>query len=175
MARKLAAFVIPNLLKFEQIFDYGCSDVWHYPLVMLIRSLVAKLDFAMVREFYAKAPDYWQLVEGKEPFLQKARDFFTDTPPNCDPKVSLRLDLFLGLMVLGPWAWNRRNGKEFLRHIEEYARRQSEGEMLFLAVLDINSRGRAFSEREGFSATGFSRAITIGDIQTKVHKLAKSS
>ncbi|MDB0059841.1 GNAT family N-acetyltransferase [Planktomarina sp.] len=160
-------------MKFEQIFDYGCSDVWHYPLVMLIRSLVAKLDFAMVREFYAKAPDYWQLVEGKEPFLQKARDFFTDTPPNCDPKVSLRLDLFLGLMLLGPWAWNRRNGKEFLRHIEECAR-QSEAEKQFLAVLGLNSRVRAFWEREGFSSTGSSRTITIGDIHTKIHRLIKN-
>ena len=92
---------------------------------MLIRSLIPKSDLTIVHEFYAKAPDYWQLAEGQEPGLQKARDFFTDTPPpNCDPKVSLRLGLFLddrlsglaeislgfrtagdaylGLMVLGP-------------------------------------------------------------------------
>ena len=103
---------------------------------MLIRSLIAKSDLAIVHEFYTKAPDYWQLAEGQEPGLQKARDFFTDTPPNCDPKVSLRLGLFLGdrlsglaelffgfltagdsylsLMVLGPWARNYGNDKKFL-------------------------------------------------------------
>ena len=111
---------------------------------MLIRSLIAKSDLAIVHEFYAKAPDYWQLVEGKEPFLQKARDFFTDTPPNCDPKVSLQLGLFLdnrlsdlaelsfgfptanpaylGFMMLRPWARNRGNGRKFLKYIEECAR-----------------------------------------------------
>ena len=110
---------------------------------MLIRSLIAKSDLAIAHEFYAKAPDYWQLAEGQEPGLQKARDFFTDTPPNCDPKVSLRLGLFLGdrlsglaelsfgfrttgdpylsLTVLGPWARNRRNGRKFLKYIEKCA------------------------------------------------------
>ena len=113
---------------------------------MLIRSLIAKPDLAIVHEFYAKAPDYWQLAEGREPGLQKARDFFTDTPPNCDPKVSLRLGLFLddrlsglaelsfgfptadhpylGLMMLRPWACNRGNGRKFLKHVEECARQK---------------------------------------------------
>ena len=70
---------------------------------------------------------------------KKETDFFTDIPPNCDPKVFLRLglflddrlsslvelsfgfptagDLYLGLMVLGPWAGDHGNGKKFLRHI----------------------------------------------------------
>ena len=99
--RKIAAFVIPDLLRFEQILDYGCSDGWYYPLTMLIRSLVAKSDLAIVNEFYAKTPDYWLLAEGQESGLQKARDFFTDTPPNCDPKGSLRLGLFLGNRLSG--------------------------------------------------------------------------
>ena len=136
---------------------------------MLIRSLIAKSDLAIVHEFYAKAPDYWRLAGGQEPGLQKAKDFFTDTPPNCDPKVSLRLGLFLdyrlsglaeisfgfptagdaylGLMVLGPWARNHGNGKEFLDYIEICCQ-QTGCRELFLAVLDINPRGRAFWERE---------------------------
>ena len=78
------------------------------------------------------------------PGLQKARDLFTDTPRYCDPKVSLRLGLFLddrlsglaelyfgfptagdtylGLMVLGPWAGNHGNGRKFLKYIEDCAR-----------------------------------------------------
>ena len=77
------------------MFNYGCSDVWHYPLFMLIRQLTADTDLVTVHEFYALAPDYWQLAEGQEPGLQKARGFFTDTPPNCGSKVSLCLGLFL--------------------------------------------------------------------------------
>ena len=162
---------------------------------MLIRSLVAKSDLAIVNEFYAKTPDYWLLAEGQESGLQKARDFFTDTPPNCDPKVSLRLGLFLGdrlsglaelsfgfpttgdpylgLMVLGPWAHNRGNGREFLKYIEECTR-QTESKKLFLAVLGINPRAHDFWDREGFLDTGINRTITIGDVHTKMHRLTKT-
>ena len=195
MARKFAAFVILRLLNFEQILNYGCSDVWHYPPVMLIRQLIADADLVTVHEFYALTPDYWQLAEGQEPGLQKAKDFFTDTPPNCDQKVSLRLRLFLdsrlsglaelsfgfpianaadiGFMMLGPWARNRRNGRKFLKYIEECAR-QTKGEKLFLAVLEINPRARAFWGREGFLDTGLSRNVTIGDVHTKIHRLTKT-
>ena len=68
-------------------------------------------------------------------------------------------------MVLGPWARNQGNNKKFLEYIKICAQ-QTGCRELFLAVLDIIPRGRAFWEREGFSATGFSRAITIGDIHT---------
>ena len=115
-------------------------------------------------------------------------------PPNCDPKVSLRLGLFLddrlsglaelsfgfptagdpylGLMMLRPWACNRGNGRKFLKHVEECAR-QKKGEKLFLAVLGINPRANDFWEREGFLDTGLSKAITIGGIHTKIQGLAK--
>ena len=162
---------------------------------MLIRSLIAKSDLAIIREFYAKAPDYWQLTEGQEPGLLKTRDFFIDTPPNCDPEGSLRLGLFLddrlsglaelsfgfptagdpylGLMVLGPWARNHGNSKKFFG-IYRDLRPANRMRGAFLAVHDINPRGRASWEREGFSAIGDGRAITIGDIHTKIHRLAKA-
>ena len=76
-------------------------------------------------------------------------------------------------MMLGPWARNRGNGRKFLKYIEECAR-QTEGEKLFLAVLEINPRARAFWEREGFLDRGFIRTITIGDVQTKIQRLAKT-
>ena len=50
---------------------------------------------------------------------------------------------YLGFMMLGPWAHNRGNGRKFLKYIEECAG-QTEGEKLFLAVLKINPRARAF-------------------------------
>jgi hypothetical protein len=106
--------------------------------------MVAEPDLVTVHGFYALAPDYWHLAEGQEPGLQKARDFFTDSPPNCDPKVSLRVGLFLdnrlsglaelsfgfptanaaylGSMMLGPWARNRGNSRKFLKYIEDNTR-----------------------------------------------------
>ena len=134
------------------------------------------------------------MAEGQVPGLQKAKDFFTDTPPNCDPTVSLRLGLFLddrlsglaelsfgfptagdpylGLMVLGPWARNHGYGKEIF---EVYRDLRPANRMhgAFLAVRHINPSGRTFWEREGFLATGFSRDIRIDDIHTKIHRLAK--
>ena len=68
---------------------------------MLIRPLIAKSDLVIVHEFYALAPDYWLLAEGQNPGLQKAKYFFTDTPPNCDPTASLRLGLFVGEKLSG--------------------------------------------------------------------------
>ena len=116
-------------------------------------------------------------------------------PPNCDPKVSLRLGLFLddrlpglaelsfgfqtagypylGLMLLGPWARKHGNGKKFLKYIKICAQQSGCAE-LDLAVHDINPRGRAFWERGGVLATGNIRDIRIDDIHTKIHRLVKT-
>ena len=75
--------------------------------------------------------------------------------------------------MLGPWARNRGNGRKFLKYIEKYLR-QTEGGKLFLAVLEINPRASAFWKREGFLDTGLSRIITIGDVQAKIQRLAKT-
>ena len=91
---------------------------------MLIRSLVKDLDLDSVLTFYDQAPDYWELAEGQKPGPEQAISFFIDTPPNCDPNRSFRLELFfddrlsglaelsfgfpkigdpyLGFMLLGP-------------------------------------------------------------------------
>ena len=49
----------------------------------------------------------------------------------------------------GPWAQNSGIGIKFLEHVERLAR-QAGAQKLFLAVLSINPKGRAFWEREGF-------------------------
>lgn len=141
---------------------------------MRIRELFPS-ETALVAQFYREAPDYWLLAEGRCDPQAKASDFFTDAPPNCDPAQSDRLGLFvaqrlsgvaeisygfpepndayLGLMLLGPWAQGAGHGRAFLAHAEALARKRHAAR-LFLAVLDVNPRGRAFWEREGFKPSG---------------------
>ena len=148
---------------------------------MRIRELFPS-ETAFVAQFYREAPDYWLLAEGRcDPDIQ-AQDFFTDAPPNCDPAQSDRLGLFLnqrlsgvaqisygfpqpndaylGLMLLGPWAQGAGHGRTFLAHAVALARKRH-APRLYLAVLDVNPRGRAFWKREGFNATGLSRKDAI--------------
>jgi GNAT superfamily N-acetyltransferase len=144
---------------------------------MRIRELFPS-ETALVAQFYREAPDYWLLAEGRCDPAAQAQDFFTDAPPNCDPAQSDRLGLFLnqrlsgvaelsygfpepndaylGLMLLGPWAHGAGHGKAFLAHAEALARKRHAAR-LFLAVLDVNPRGRAFWQREGFTDTGLFR------------------
>lgn len=144
---------------------------------MRIRELFPS-ETALVAQFYREAPDYWLLAEGRCDHAAQAQDFFTDAPPNCDPAQSDRLGLFvnqrlsgvaelsygfpepsdayLGLMLLGPWVQGKGHGRAFLAHVEGLARKRHAAR-LFLAVLDVNPRGRAFWEREGFTDTGLSR------------------
>jgi GNAT superfamily N-acetyltransferase len=141
---------------------------------MRIRELFPS-ETALVAQFYREAPDYWLLAEGRVDPDDKASDFFTDAPPNCDPAASDRLGLFLdyrlsgvaelsygfpeasdaylGLMLLGPWAQGRGHGHAFLTHVESLARKRH-ARRLYLAVLDANPRGRAFWERKGFRPAG---------------------
>lgn len=148
---------------------------------MRIRELFPS-ETALVAQFYREAPDYWLLAEGRCNPEAQAQDFFTDAPPNCDPAQSDRLGLFvnqrlsgvaelsygfpepgdayLGLMLLGPWAQGAGHGKAFLRHVELLARARH-ARRLCLAVLDVNPRGRAFWEREGFAGTGLTRKDAI--------------
>lgn len=148
---------------------------------MRIRELFPS-ETALVAQFYREAPDYWLLAEGRCDPEAQAQDFFTDAPPNCDPAQSDRLGLFLnqrlsgvaevsygfpepsdaylGLMILGPWAQGAGHGKAFLAHAETLARKRH-APRLYLAVLDVNPRGRAFWEREGFKGTGLTRKDAI--------------
>lgn len=144
---------------------------------MRIRELFPS-ETALVAQFYREAPDYWLLAEGRVDAERQAQEFFTDAPPNCDPAQSDRLGLFvnqrlsgvaevsygfperndayIGLMILGTWAQGAGHGRTFLTHVEALARKRHAAR-LFLAVLDVNPRGRAFWEREGFTDTGLSR------------------
>lgn len=157
----------------------------------VIRPLELSSDLDLVAAFYAEAPDYWLLAEGRAPGRHKAAAFFTDGPPGCDPDASYRLGLFLegrlsglaevsfgfpevgdaylGLMMLGPWARGAGHGRTFLSHVENLARR-ARAKQLYLAVLEANPRGRAFWDREGFCATGVS---AVSEDAGVVHRLVK--
>jgi GNAT superfamily N-acetyltransferase len=157
-----------------------------------IRPLDPLTDLGLVERFYREAPDYWLFAEGKPPDAAKAAAFFTDGPPGCDPSRSHRLGLFdggrlsgvaelsfgfplpedayLGLMMLAPWAQGRGHGARFLAHVETLAR-AADAPRLYLAVIAANIRGRAFWEREGFTATGLSGRDP--DTGHTLHRLVK--
>jgi GNAT superfamily N-acetyltransferase len=143
-----------------------------------IRPLDPVADLSAVAAFYDEAGDYWLLADRKPPDPQKARDFFTDGPPGCDPARSHRLGLFvdgrlsgvaelsfgfpepqdayLGLMLLAPRSRGQGHGQRLTADLIARARAAG-APRLFLAVLDENPRGRAFWEREGFRDTGVFR------------------
>lgn len=158
----------------------------------LIRPLDPSADLPLVEEFYTRAADYWLLADRRAPDRQKAQEFFTDCPPNCDPAASHRLGLFvdgalmglaelsfgwpaagdayLGLQILAPEARGRGLGRVLLAEVEARARAAG-SPCLYLAVLEANPNGRAFWEREGFEATGVSR--DDADTGHRIHRLAK--
>lgn len=142
---------------------------------MLIRDLDPVADLSKVYDFYQSAPDYWLLADGTAPGLAKARTFFADCPPGCDPARSRRLglflddrlsglaelsfgfptpaDVYLGFLMLGTWARGAGLGVTFLAHLEGIARKAGH-KALYLAVIDKNAGGCRFWLREGFRHTG---------------------
>ncbi len=161
---------------------------------MIIRPLDPTDDLDKVARFYRDAPEYWVLADRAPPGPNKAAEFFTDGPPNCDPARSHRLGMFLdgrlsgvaelsfgfpkpddpylGLLMLGTWAQGAGHGKAFLAHLEGLAR-QSDATSLYLAVLADNPRGWAFLTREGFEDTGLSGESMVQGRPQKAHRLVK--
>jgi GNAT superfamily N-acetyltransferase len=159
-------------------------------LSLLIRKLDPKADLDAVQTLYDQAADYWLLSDHRAPDRQKACDFFTDTPPNCDPAASHRLgifldttllgvtelsfgfpepdDAYLGLMILAPQARSQGLGRVLLAEVERRARPAPQ---LYLAVLDANPRGGAFWAAQGFRPTGITR--TDPDTGHLLHRLVK--
>ena len=70
-------------------------------MAQLIRPLDPRADLPLVEEFYTRAADYWLLADRRAPDRQKAQEFFTDCPPNCDPAASHRLGLFVDGALMG--------------------------------------------------------------------------
>ncbi|WP_050786813.1 GNAT family N-acetyltransferase [Rhodobacter ferrooxidans] len=161
---------------------------------MLIRRLDPKADRSAVETLFAAATDYYLMAEGKPPGPEVTEDFFTACPPGCDPAASHRLgvfdgdmlagvaelsfgfpapgDAYLGLMILAPAARGHGFGAALLHHIEALARAAG-ATHLFLGVLEKNRKGRAFWQRKGFAATGFSRVDDAHGLANVLHRLVK--
>ena len=156
-----------------------------------IRPLHPTQDLPAVTAFLVEAADYALLADGHAPGPTAAADFFTDTPPGCDPAMSHRLGLFhdshlsglaelsfgfpeptsayLGLLILAPRVRGLGFGPIVLTHVETLAR--AAGALhLYLAVLEVNLRGAAFWERHGFRYTGLSGTNGAG---RRLHRLVK--
>src|SRR3990167_5882933 len=65
----------------------------HHP-PMLIRPLHPDTDRATVTAFFDSIADYIRMERDAPPDATVIEEFFTDTPPGCDPTHSLRLGLF---------------------------------------------------------------------------------
>lgn len=61
---------------------------------MHIRPLDPVSDRALVDAFFVEATDYILLERDEPPGPDVTEEFFTDTPPGCDPATSLRIGLF---------------------------------------------------------------------------------
>lgn len=161
---------------------------------MLIRPLDPETDRARLTAFFVGVADYIQLERGTAPGPELMDEFFGDAPPGCDPAASARLGLFgagqllgiaemgfgypkpedayLGLMLLHPEARGGGKGACLLRHLEDLARSRGMTRIA-LAVLEINPRGRAFWEREGFRLELANREVVLGRVTRIVHRLVK--
>ena len=150
-------------------------------------------DLAAVEALYQAAAEFWVMSDRKPPSRHKAAEFFTDCPPGCDPGASQRFgffeqerlvgvaelafgfpnseDSYLGLMLFDPAARGRGLGQVFLAEVERRARAKGCPRLL-LAVLEENTGGWRFWQRQGFSSTGHSRFDD--DTGHRIHRLFKA-
>lgn len=161
---------------------------------MLIRPLDPEADRALLSAFFGGVADYIRLERDTAPGPELLNEFFGDAPPGCDPAASARLgmfdagrllgiaemgfgypkpeDAYLGLMLLHPDARGGGRGAYLLRHLEDLARSRGRTRIA-LAVLEINPRGRAFWEREGFQLELANRQVVLGSVTRIAHRLVK--
>lgn len=143
---------------------------------------------------FAAASDYYQLWRGRPASNADVDEFLTACTPGCDPEAPLRLGLregsdllavaevsfgfpdpkaaYLGYMILAPIARNQGHGRRFLAEVEALARRKG-ATVLYLGVLEANTRGMAFWRREGFAPTGIIREIDEEGMSHRIHRPRK--
>ena len=125
-----------------------------------------------MRDLYDRAADFVILESGTEPSDTMVAEFFTDCPPGSDLAASCKLgmfisggalvaiadmafgypetdDAYIGLLLIDQNCRGMGLGRTFLDHLTATARARNATRLL-IAVLDENTRGRAFWEREGF-------------------------
>lgn len=157
--------------------------------------LSAGRDDARVGDLLGRAADYLRLETGRAPDAATIKAFFGDAPEGCDPAASLKLgqamegrlisladlafgfpgarDAYVGLLLLDP-AWRRRGfGARMLADLARRARARGCAR-LYAAVLDANTAGRRFWEREGFRAVLTTEPRRYGDRVHVAHRMERT-
>ena len=163
------------------------------PVGWYIRDLNDPNDRPEMRDFYARASDYVMLETGLCPCEDTIDELFQNAPPGGNPADCIHLGLFdnpgviqgvceqsfgypnpdssyLGLLILSPDMRGSGYGPILFERMKEIAIQKNCSE-LFIAVLDANTRGRAFWQRMGFKYQFSSDPITTGVATHVRHRL----
>ena len=150
----------------------------------IIRDLSDPDDRPALRDFYDRAQDYIILETGLAPSDKTIDQLFQNAPPGGDPAECIRLGLFdehgviqgiceqsfgypnpnssyLGLLILSTDIRGSGYGPILFEYMKNTAIEKNCSEV-FVAVLEPNTRGRAFWERMGFTYELSSDPITTG-------------
>jgi GNAT superfamily N-acetyltransferase len=159
----------------------------------IIRDLIDPDDRPALRDFYDRAQDYIILETGLAPSDATIDELFQNVPPGGNPADCIHLGLFdnqgviqgvceqsfgypnpdssyLGLLILSPDIRGSGYGPILFERMKEIAIQKNCSELL-IAVLDANTRGRAFWERMGFKYQFISDPITTGVATHVRHRL----
>lgn len=160
-----------------------------------LRRLTPRDDLEAVQAFILRAADYWAMEQGEAPSPDAAQAFFAEGPPGRDPSSLRKLglfqadgslggivdladdhpeagDVYLGLLVLDPELRAQGLGGRIFAHLLAEATASGASRML-LAVLDENSRARAFWERQGFQIIATLPGFRLGQKTHVVHRMAR--
>ena len=163
------------------------------PEIPRIRLLVPGDDAASVRDLYDRAADFVMLESGTEPSDAMVEQFFADCPPGVDLATSQKLgmfrpsgelvaiadlafgypeddDAYIGLLLIDQNCRGMGLGRIFLDRLAGIARARN-ARRLLIAVLDENTRGRAFWEREGFRLLQSFQNFKLGQKTHVVHRM----
>lgn len=159
------------------------------------QSLSREWHGGAIAAFYESAGDYALMERGQLPDAGSVQGFFEDCPPGCDPANSVKLacldevgviigiadmafgfpetsDAYIGLLLIDPKKRAQGVGRRFLHHLVCEARARCCKRML-VAVLDQNTRGRNFWEREGFVLEKTFEPRDIGSKNHVLHRLIR--
>lgn len=148
-----------------------------------------------VLDLYQRASDYVLLETGLAPDQATVEDFFFDFPPGGALEQSFKLGLFthaghlagiadlgfgfpkkhdayIGLLLIEPAHRGMGAGRLMINELEARARLRG-ADRLLVAVLDENTKGRDFWEREGFEHILSSPPMETGHKTHIRHRLAR--